>query len=111
MRAKLQKLNEELRRRINGPIPETGKWLTCVVSGYFAYHAGPIEITSPPSGIGTILAAASGRMRSGPETGRRISPRAASFSSLAKRALRRQAPEAGAVCGNSARTDLSGGRQ
>ncbi len=41
MRATLRELKEELRRRINRPIPETGKWLTRVVSGYFAYHAVP----------------------------------------------------------------------
>jgi hypothetical protein len=41
MRAKLQELKEALRRRTNRPIPETGKWLAQVVSGYFAYHAVP----------------------------------------------------------------------
>jgi len=41
MRAKLQEIKEALRRRINRPIPETGKWLAHVVSGYFAYHAVP----------------------------------------------------------------------
>jgi RNA-directed DNA polymerase len=41
MRATLRELKEELRRRINRPIPETGKWLASVVSGYFAYHAVP----------------------------------------------------------------------
>ena len=41
MRAKLRELKEELRRRINRPMPETGKWLASVVAGYFAYHAVP----------------------------------------------------------------------
>jgi group II intron reverse transcriptase/maturase len=41
MRAKLREIKEALRRRINRPIPETGKWLAHVVSGYFAYHAVP----------------------------------------------------------------------
>src|SRR5271157_3100225 len=41
MRVKLRELKEALRRRINRPIPETGKWLAQVVAGYFAYHAVP----------------------------------------------------------------------
>jgi hypothetical protein len=41
MRATLQNIKEALRRRINRPIPETGKWLASVVAGYFAYHAVP----------------------------------------------------------------------
>jgi hypothetical protein len=41
MRAKLREIKEALRRRTNGPIPETGQWLAQVVGGYFAYHAVP----------------------------------------------------------------------
>jgi hypothetical protein len=41
MRAKLQALNEELRRRMHEPLAETGKWLESVVRGYFQYHAIP----------------------------------------------------------------------
>ncbi|MBE0703533.1 MAG: group II intron reverse transcriptase/maturase [Afipia sp.] len=41
MRATLRDIKEALWRRINRPIPETGKWLASVVSGYFAYHAVP----------------------------------------------------------------------
>jgi RNA-directed DNA polymerase len=41
MRATLRDIKEALRRRINRPISETGKWLASVVSGYFAYHAVP----------------------------------------------------------------------
>jgi hypothetical protein len=41
MRAKLQEIKEALRRRMHRPIPETGKWLGQIVSGYFAYHAVP----------------------------------------------------------------------
>ena len=41
MRAKLQEIKEELRRRMHRPIPETGKWLSQVVAGFFAYHAVP----------------------------------------------------------------------
>ena len=41
MRAKLQEIKEELRRRMHQPIPEQGKWLKQVVTGYFDYHAVP----------------------------------------------------------------------
>jgi RNA-directed DNA polymerase len=33
--------NQELRRRMHQPIPEQGKWLKQVVTGYFNYHAVP----------------------------------------------------------------------
>jgi len=41
MRAKLQEIKEELRRRRHQPIPEQGHWLKQVVAGFFAYHAVP----------------------------------------------------------------------
>lgn len=41
MRAKLQALKEELRKRMHAPIAETGEWLKTVVRGYFQYHAIP----------------------------------------------------------------------
>lgn len=41
MRTKLMEIKEELRRRMHWPIPELGKWLRQVVSGFFAYHAVP----------------------------------------------------------------------
>ena len=41
MQAKLQEIKEELRRRMHQPIPEIGKWLRQVVTGYLAYHAVP----------------------------------------------------------------------
>src|SRR5450631_1389849 len=41
MRAKLQAIKQELRRRMHQPIPEQGKWLQQVVTGYFNYHAVP----------------------------------------------------------------------
>jgi hypothetical protein len=41
MRTRLREIKEELRQRRHQPIPETGKWLTQVVSGYFGYHAVP----------------------------------------------------------------------
>jgi RNA-directed DNA polymerase len=41
MRATLKRVAEGLRRRMHWPIPEVGKWLGYVVSGYFNYHAVP----------------------------------------------------------------------
>jgi RNA-directed DNA polymerase len=41
MRAKLQEVKTELRRRWHLPISEQGEWLGRVVRGYFAYHAVP----------------------------------------------------------------------
>jgi len=41
MRAKLREIKEEMRRRRHQPIPEQGKWLRQVVTGFFAYHAVP----------------------------------------------------------------------
>ncbi len=41
MRAKLQEIKQELRRRMHDPVQQTGKWLQSVVRGYFNYHAVP----------------------------------------------------------------------
>jgi RNA-directed DNA polymerase len=41
MRAKLQALKEELRRRMHELPAETWEWLQTVVRGYFQYHAIP----------------------------------------------------------------------
>jgi RNA-directed DNA polymerase len=47
MRVKLQAIKQELPRRMHQPIPEQGKWLMRVVTGYFNYHAVP---RGPPTG-------------------------------------------------------------
>ena len=44
LRAKLQEIKGELQRRLHEPIPEQGKWLRHVVTGYFNYHAVPTNI-------------------------------------------------------------------
>ena len=44
MRAKLKEIKEELRQRRHHSIPEQGKWLRQVVTGFFAYHAVPTNI-------------------------------------------------------------------
>jgi len=41
MRAKLREVKEQLRERMHEPIPEQGRWLKQVVTGFFAYHAVP----------------------------------------------------------------------
>jgi RNA-directed DNA polymerase len=41
MRATLRRVRDELRRRMHQPIPEQGRWLRQVVTGFFAYHAVP----------------------------------------------------------------------
>jgi RNA-directed DNA polymerase len=41
MQAKLKEIKKEMRRRMHHPVPEQGKWLRQVVTGFFAYHAVP----------------------------------------------------------------------
>jgi RNA-directed DNA polymerase len=41
MRAKLQEIKVQLRSRMHDAIPEQGRWLKAVVTGFFAYHAVP----------------------------------------------------------------------
>jgi len=41
MRAKLQEIKEELRRRMYQPISLQGQWLRQVMTGFFNYHAVP----------------------------------------------------------------------
>ena len=41
MRARLQEIKARLRERMHDTIPEQGRWLRAVVTGYFAYHAVP----------------------------------------------------------------------
>src|SRR3954463_8092901 len=41
VRAKLEEVKAELRRRMHQPIPVQGLWLRRVVTGFFAHHRGP----------------------------------------------------------------------
>jgi hypothetical protein len=41
MRITLKEIKQELRRRMHQPIPEQGRWLRQVVTGFFNYHAVP----------------------------------------------------------------------
>ncbi|BDB15978.1 group II intron reverse transcriptase/maturase [Acidithiobacillus ferrooxidans] len=44
MRARLQEIKRTLRKRMHATIPQQGKWLKSVVTGYSAYHAVPTNI-------------------------------------------------------------------
>ena len=48
-KAKLREIKDTLRRKMHLPIPEQGRWLGQVVTGYFAYHA-------VPNNLGTLVA-------------------------------------------------------
>jgi RNA-directed DNA polymerase len=41
VRAKLREVKAQLRDRMHDAIPEQGRWLKAVVTGFFAYHAVP----------------------------------------------------------------------
>jgi group II intron reverse transcriptase/maturase len=41
MRARLQAIKLELRRRMHQPVRDTGQWLRSVLTGYYRYHAVP----------------------------------------------------------------------
>jgi RNA-directed DNA polymerase len=41
MQTKLKEIKEELRRQMHQPIPEQGRWLRQVVTGFFNYYAVP----------------------------------------------------------------------
>jgi hypothetical protein len=44
MRAKLQEIKADLRKRMHRPVGETGRWLRSVVQGWMNYHAVPSNI-------------------------------------------------------------------
>ena len=121
MRAKLQEIKQEMRRRMHQPIPEQGKWLRRVVRGYFNYHAVPtngraLDVFRHHV---TDLWRRTLRRRSQKDridvgtddaAGGRLAPETDHPPSLAERSLCRHTPEVGAVCGKAARTVLCGGR-
>jgi RNA-directed DNA polymerase len=47
MRATLLEIKKEMQRRMHQPIPEQGKWLRQVATGFFAYHAVPTNSRAP----------------------------------------------------------------
>jgi hypothetical protein len=46
MRAKLQQIKQQLRKRMHEPVAQTGAWLRSVVQGYFNYYAVPGNLDS-----------------------------------------------------------------
>ena len=44
--AQLREIKDGLRRRILQPIPEQGRWLKLVITGYYAYYAVPTNFRS-----------------------------------------------------------------
>jgi RNA-directed DNA polymerase len=44
--AKLREIKDELRRRMQQTIPQQGRWLRQVLTGYYAYHAVPTNFRS-----------------------------------------------------------------
>ena len=46
VKAKLREIKDTLRRKMHLPIPEQGRWLGQVVTGYFAYHAVPSNLAT-----------------------------------------------------------------
>ena len=119
MRAKLQEVKAELRRRWHRPIPEQGEWLGKVVSGYFAYHAVPYNTKAMRRfrnqverhwrrhyAAGVNGTGQPGRICDGsPSNG---SPNQG-FCIPGLTSASTSGPEAGAQCVRSARWDLCGG--
>ena len=46
MRERLRAIKDQLRKHMHASIPEQGKWLKSVMTGYFAYHAVPTNMRS-----------------------------------------------------------------
>jgi RNA-directed DNA polymerase len=126
--AKLLEISEELRRRWHQDVAEQGAWLKAVVRGFPRLRRGMLRLprrshklarplsvpTSCCRPLATCLALAQPKgphnMAAGGQAGRSLAPQAPNYPSLAVSTLPRQTPKVGAVCGNSARTVLCGGR-
>src|SRR5450755_3537616 len=111
MRVKLQAIKQELRRSMHQPIPQQGRWLQQVVTGYFNYHAVPtfdtdrVPIPRHQSLAARATAAEPERLDdlgADPAVGRRLASETANPSSVASEPLRRQTPEVGEAMGRAA---------
>ena len=119
MKAKLQEVKWELRRRMHQPIPEQGKWLRQVVTGFFGYHAVPTNFVALEAFRSTLPISGDvsfGDSQKDGFTWKRIDKLADDFSRhrasiiLGPAIASPSNTQAGAVCGKPARTDLCGGR-
>ena len=122
MRLKLQAIKQELRRRMHQPIPEQGKWLKQVVTGYFNYHAVPTNgptLTAFRFHVTNLWRRTLRRRSQKDWTTKERTTRLANDWLPKPRILHPwpdarfacQTPKVGAVCPNSARTALCGGRE
>jgi RNA-directed DNA polymerase len=121
MRSKLRDIKAELRRVHALANPRTGKMagpgrkgtLRILCSSYQCSGAIRVPILCDrPMAMHATATKPTARSHMGPhdESSQRLATSNPHPPSVAKPALRRQAPEVGAVCGNPARTDLCGGR-
>ena len=122
MRATLDSIRVELMRRRHEPVSIVGKWLNRVVQGYYNYHAVPGNLyrlgamrseicragaaclDAPQPATQTCLGQVWQTCGSSP-------PETPQRAPVPGRTVLCVTPEVGAVCGNSARTDLCGGRE
>ena len=108
MKAKLMDVTNELRCRMHQSIPEQGKWLKQVVTGYFVYHAVPTNSAALVTFRDEIIArwrwVLHRRSQKSALTWIRMKKLADDWlpkpriPPVAKPALRRQTPEVRAVC-------------
>ena len=99
MRVKLQAIKQELRRSMHQPIPQQGRWLQQVVTGYFNYHAVPTKFDADRVPIPRYQSLAAHATAAEPErlddlgadqaVGRRLAPETENPSSVARESLRR----------------------
>jgi group II intron reverse transcriptase/maturase len=119
MRAKLHAIKQELRRKMHEPVAHVGAWLKRVVDGYYRYHAVPgtwlcsgvFESGFAGTGGTFYVVEVSGGSPTGNNCGLSL---IAGFLVhvlfiLILMFASTLASQGGAVCGNSARSDLCGG--
>jgi hypothetical protein len=121
MRAALQEIKVEVRRRMHQPIREQGSWLRQGVTGHFGYYAVPTNARALSAfrHYTTDLWRRTLRRRSQKDgsTWARMTrladawlPPPRVLHPWPRAALRRHTPKVGAGCSNRARPDRCGGR-
>ena len=120
MRAKLNSVKTEMRRRMHHPIPEQGRWLASVLQGHYNYYAVPDNSEALRGFRDAVIrhwrqALAASQPERPDDLGAHASPRrsmatpAPHPSSLAERRALTPEPKGGAQCVRRARWDLCGG--